>query len=262
VGATQPVDRCRGRLLGKLRRTTRRWPMLGPGERVALGISGGRDSLALALLVAAHSRTLPVPLELIGLHVALDSGGLAAPLGDEVHRWCARLGFTVIELEPRLDATEMPPLSCFGCAHVRRRTLLEAADARGMRQLALGHHADDVVETWLMGLLYTGNAEALRPCRSYFDGSVVVVRPLYEIKNSELVRLTRLAQAPVHPGRCPQDGRTRRARVKAALGALGTDQRRVRRQVFWAAVRQLEARQRDNGSVPDGKPRAAGGEGG
>ena len=95
----------------------------------------------------------------------------------------------------------------------------------------------------------TGSAEAMQPTRSYFDGSLGVVRPLYEMTRGELSRLARLGKAPVVPESCPAESGTRRARVTAALGALGSDQKRVRRQLFWAAVRQLGAIEDASGSA-------------
>jgi tRNA(Ile)-lysidine synthase TilS/MesJ len=213
--------------------------MLEPGDRVAVGLSGGADSLALAALLARLAPTLAPPLELVGLHVCLAAEGRTDGLPEPIHRWCASQGLALVEVPPRLDPAESPPLECFSCARVRRRTLLEAADGRGCRALALGHHADDVVETWLMSLLYTGSAETLAPRRDYFDGAVTVIRPLYEIRREELGRLLRLCGAPEPVRTCGREGAGRRELVQRALSVFGRDQRRVRRQLFWAAVRGL-----------------------
>ena len=142
------------------------------------------------------------------------------------------------EIDARLDGAEELPLDCFACARARRRTLLEAADQRGAGYVALGHHADDVVETWLLSLMYTGSPETIPAVRSYFDGAVTVVRPLYELQRGELVRLTRLAGFPEPVERCRREDEARREKVRQALAAMGNDQKLVRRQLYWAAVRQ------------------------
>ena len=237
---TTDLDRCVGRLSGKLRRTARRWPVLPEGECVMLAVSGGIDSLAMAYLVCEHNRRLQRPMEASAIHVRLDADGPTDELPESTARWLRSRGLEVAEVEARLDGSEELPLDCFACARARRRTLLEAAEAGGASHVALGHHADDVVETWLLSLMYTGNAETIPPVRSYFDGAVTIVRPLYELQRRELVRLGRLADFPEPVARCRREDEARRERIQRALSALGRDQNLVRRQLYWAAVRQIE----------------------
>jgi tRNA 2-thiocytidine biosynthesis protein TtcA len=235
------LSRCEGRLLGKLRRTARRWPVLPEGARLALAISGGVDSLAMAYLVGRHNRRLKDPLDLVALHVCLDTHGVTTGLPEPIKSWLDSSGLSLIEIEPRLESPEVDQLECFACAKIRRRTLLEAGEGCGASHVALGHHADDVVETWLMSLLYTGNAEAIPPVREYFGGAVTIVRPLYELKKGELVRLARLADLPEAAPGCTMEALAKRDKVQGALRALGRDQTLVRRQLFWAAVNQIES---------------------
>jgi tRNA(Ile)-lysidine synthase TilS/MesJ len=91
--------------------------------------------------------------------------------------------------------------------------------------------------------MYSGKPEVLPPVRSYFDGAVTVVRPLYELRRSELRRLARLAVFPEPVARCRREDEARREKVREALSALGRDQNLVRRQLYWAAVRQYEESQ-------------------
>ncbi len=179
----------------------------------------------------------------MGLHVRLDSDGATPGVGEAVHDWFGDLGIQLVEVPARLDGGEELPLDCHRCATIRRRTLLEAAEARGCSHVALGHHADDVVETFLLSLFYTGNGALMPPVRSYFDGAMTLVRPLFEIQRRELERLARLGAFPVQPEGCRAAGEGRRQRVVSALAALGRDQRLVRRQLFWAVVRHGEQNQ-------------------
>ena len=208
---------------------------------MAVAISGGVDSLALVYLLVEHRRTQRLPVELVGIHVRLDADGETAGLDPSVADWCAEIGLAVEQVLPRFDVSDEPPFDCFHCARLRRRTLLEAADRAGCTRLALGHHADDVVETWLTALFYTGRAEAMVPVRSYFDGAVTVVRPLFEMQKRELLRLGRLADVPASAVSCSREADNRRVRIVEALRALGRDEGLVRRQLFWAAVRDFES---------------------
>jgi tRNA 2-thiocytidine biosynthesis protein TtcA len=235
---TTDLQRCTGRLLGKVRQTARRWPVLPEGERMLLAISGGIDSLAMAYLVGEHARTLKRPPEVSAIHVRLDADRRGAGLSRDIARWLASRELELAEVEGRLDGAEIPPLDDRARARAIRRTLLEAADHRGVRQVALGHHADDVVEIWLTSLMYTGSAETIPPVRSYFDGAVTLVRPLFELWRREIQRLGQLADFPESSAGCRRQGEERRERVREALSVLGRDQKLVRRQLYLAAVRE------------------------
>lgn len=205
-----------------------------------MAVSGGLDSLAMAYLVTEHNRRLAIRLRLRAVHVRLDADGATGGLSQPILSWLGERGLEVVEVEPRLDAAEVKDLDCFACARARRRTLLETAERLGASHVALGHHADDVVETWLLALFFSGTGEVMPPVRSYFDGVVTVVRPLYELKSKELRRLARLARLPSPMAPCPRESEARRGKIRAALASLGRDQDLVRRHLFWAVVRHLE----------------------
>ena len=207
---------------------------------MAVAISGGVDSLAMAYLLVRNNPTLRSPLDLRGFHVRLGAEGPTEGVTEEVRAFCADIGLGLEEVMPRFEVTDVAPFDCYRCARVRRRTLLEVASGAGYSHLSLGHHADDVVETWLLSLFYTGRGDALSPSRSYFEGAVTVVRPLYELRKPEIERLARLASFPTASPVCGRENDARRRRVADALASLGRDQKVVRRQLFWAAVRQLE----------------------
>lgn len=234
------LEACLGRLTVKVRRAARRWSVLEDGARVAVGVSGGRDSLALVELLHAVSLQLQRPLTLVGVHVTLDGDGRASRLPEAHREFLERRGVPLEEVVPPVEAELDGPLECFRCAQWRRRALLTAARDRGCPLLALGHHADDVVETWLVSMLYTGSPEVLVPRRSYFGGAVTLVRPAWLLKRGELARLHRLAGAPEPVPPCSRAASSRRARAGDVLRALGRDERTVRRQLFWAAARAFE----------------------
>ena len=195
----------------------------------------------MAYLLSEHNRRIKEPLKLTAIHVLLDASGATSGLSREIKAWLEDRGLRLVEVEARLDGSEDLPLKCFACGRARRRTLLESAEAHGASHVALGHHADDVVETWLMSLFYTGSPEAMPPLRSYFGGAVTITRPLYELQKGELGRLSRLAEIPQPAAKCIREDDSKRQKVRTVLASLGKDQKLVKRQLFWAAVRQLES---------------------
>ena len=235
------LEKCAGRLLGKMRRTSRRWPVLPRGSKVALGVSGGLDSLAMAYLVTEFNRTLKTKIGVMAVHVRRDARGETTGLDPRISSWLEERNVEVVEVPPRLDAGNGDALDCFACSCARWRTLLETVDGLGVDLVALGHHADDVVETWLLALFYTGTAELIPPVRPYFDGSVTVVRPLYELRRKELRRVVRLARLPEAMGGCTREEEARREKVRTALASFGKDQDLVRRQLYRAIVRQIDS---------------------
>ena len=207
---------------------------------MGLAISGGLDSLVMADLIGEYNRRLQRPLDLLAIHICLDGDGATDGLSVAIRQWLDSLGMELIETTPRVEAPEATKLDCFSCSRIRRRALLETGEQCGASHIALGHHADDVVETWLMSLMFSGTADAIPPVRSYFDGAVTVVRPLYELKKGELRRLARLADLPQPVSPCTMERDGKREKTRTVLGALGRDQVLVRRQLYWAAVRQIE----------------------
>lgn len=245
------ADRCAGRILGKMRRITRRWKLFEGGARIALGLSGGRDSLVMLELMARMRQQWHPPLKLIAMHVRLDAGGEGPELPRRISDWVESLDLEMIEVSPRQEIPR-EGLRCFSCSRIRRRSLFEEAERRGYQLVALGHHADDVVETWLMSLLYSGSGDALPPRRDYFDGAISVIRPMIEIRRAEIARLARLAMLPVPIPPCPLEEGGKRAKVENALRSLRPDEKLVRRQLFWAAMRDLGASVRECGA-PEGR---------
>ena len=232
------ADRCAGRLLGKMRRSARRWELYEGGSRIALGISGGRDSLVMLELMASMRESWHPPLELTALHIRLDAGGVAGELPSPIHDRARQHKVDIIEIIP--ESRLLPEkLSCFECSRIRRRTLFEEAASRGFPLVALGHHADDVVETWLMSLFYSGSGDSLPPRRDYFGASISVIRPMIEIRRAEIIRMARLAELPAPAPACPLEDTGKRRKIEEALKCLRPDEKLVRRHLFWTAMRNL-----------------------
>jgi len=230
------ADRAAGRMLGKMRRSARKWAFFESGTKVALAVSGGLDSLVMVELMSRFGLRWFPRLEMIALHIRLDARGTGENLNPEITEYIRSRGVELVEIDPR---QEIPPeeIHCFECSRIRRRSLFEEAEKLGYPVVALGHHADDLVETWLMSLFYSGTPDLLLPMREYFEGAVSVIRPMIELQRRELKRLARLTEIPEPMAPCPLETQGRRESISRALAQLRPDEQRVRRHLFHAALR-------------------------
>jgi tRNA 2-thiocytidine biosynthesis protein TtcA len=232
-------------LLKPVARACKEFDLLAEGDRVAVAVSGGKDSRALLDLLLRYGERVPFSYDLVALHVVGTSAGFPdrsaersrRSLRPELAPWFRELGveyhFAPLELPPE----EPLPLDCHRCAWNRRRALFIAAAELGCNKLAFGHHADDAAATTLLSLMYGGRLETMRPRREFFDAQVTLVRPLIYVPEKELVRYAKVAGFPAQPPSCPQGLTSKRAQVKALLRRFGRDQKQIRANL-WRAARE------------------------
>ncbi len=213
------------------------WSMIEHGERVAVGLSGGKDSLSLLWLLAERRRRVPISFDILAVHVemgfhSVDTAALAG--------FCQGLGveFMVVETDfgPRAHSPENRENSpCFFCAMHRRRELFQLAAASGCRKLALAHHQDDIFETFLLNLLYAGHISTMLPVQPFFGGEIVVIRPLALCSADLTRRFSAHLGLPVQPACCPSASLGHRAVMRQWLEERHLENKKVRSS-FWHAL--------------------------
>lgn len=205
------------RLLGEMRRADQAYQLIQPGDRIAVGVSGGKDSLCLLALLAAYRRFCPAPFELEAICLKIGDPfpweGLAAFCRER------QVPFTLVE-EALLPVLEKEKSPCSLCARLRRGILLQKAEEMRCNKLALGHHREDVMETYLMSAFFEGRFYALSPKRAMEKGQITVIRPLIDMKEGSLLALAKRLEFPVIKNPCPVDGRTKRQEMKETLREL------------------------------------------
>ena len=209
-------------ILKKLGAAVREFDMIREDDRIAVAVSGGKDSLGLLRLLQAYRRSAGVRFELAAMHVLGDARGVIAlhpPLGE----WLAAQEVPQRIVMPALAADDEPPLTCQRCTWLRRKALFQAADDLGCNVVAFAHHADDAAQTTLLNLLYGGNVRTLAPCANYFEGRFRLIRPLLYVPETDLKRFARASNIPPPPPACPRSDNSRRRRVAEMLKLLGRD---------------------------------------
>jgi tRNA 2-thiocytidine biosynthesis protein TtcA len=222
-------------MLKDINRAIRDYQMIADGDRVAVAVSGGKDSLSLLRLLDLRRKQVPERYELVAIHVLGDSRGPETPEHPPLLDWLRASGYEYAVEPLRLPEGEALPLGCQRCTWNRRKALFEAAQRLGCRVVAFGHHADDLAHTTLLNLLYHGKVETMAPRREYFDGALRLVRPLCYTAEGDLRRFARACSQqgddsqqadtsqhaarafPPPPPTCPQSDHSRRQLARDLL---------------------------------------------
>jgi len=221
---TQAIDpdRLAFFILKNLGKAVRQYGMIRPRDRIAVAVSGGKDSLSLVHLLQFYRRAAGIDFEIAAVHVLGDATGvtgLHVPLRD----WLAAESLPFRIVSPEVTAGEELPLGCQRCTWLRRKALFQAADSLGCNVVAFAHHADDAAQTTLLNLLYGSQVRTLAPVADYFEGRFRLIRPLLLVPESDLAHLARASGFPAPPPACPRAGDSRRKLMGEMLKLLGRD---------------------------------------
>lgn len=221
-------------------RSINRFSMIRENETILLGISGGKDSLALALALSLRLKWLPISYRLQGLHIDWQEYPVPESEKERLHHF-----FSVLNIPFRSIRTTMFPdsfkgeFNCYLCSRNRRRIFFETAREMGIRKVALGHHLDDLVETTMINLFFRGSFESMRPVQDFFSGEVQVIRPMCEVKEQVVKRLVSFLDFPVVKPDCPYHETNIRAKLKPIVKELSHLDRYAREHVF-SALQKLD----------------------
>ncbi len=219
-------------LFSKMRRASREFNLIEAGDRIAIGLSGGKDSTLLLYAMAVLKRTLPCDFEIAAVSLDLGWGNDYT----EMAAFCAHLEvpFSIIpsEIGPLIFEERKEKNPCSLCARMRRGAINNWAHDHGFNKVALGHHMDDVIETLLMSLFYEGRIHTFAP-RSYLTRSeVTVIRPLIYVAEDDITRIGQRLSLPIIINRCPADGKTTRSEIKDLLTTLSKDNPRIKERIM------------------------------
>ena len=229
------------KLLSYTRRAVDDYGMIESGDKIAVGISGGKDSLALLYALNGLKRFYPNPFTIEAITVSVLKEMDLTP----IKALCEELNvpYTVISTEIGeivfKERKEENP--CSLCAKMRKGAFNEQAKALGCNKVAYAHHKDDIVETMLMSLIYEGRFHSFSPY-TYLDRmDLTVIRPLMYVPEADIIGFKNQYHLPVCKNPCPADGHTRREYVKNVVRTLTTENPGAKERMFTAIV---------NGKIP------------
>lgn len=227
------------RILGFTRRAVDDYHMIEPGDRIAVGVSAGKDSLTLLTALAALRRFYPIPYELCAITVDMGFPGADfTPIAD----YCKALDVPyrvvssdIAEIVFNIRKEKNP---CALCANMRRGALNAAAKEWGCRRVALGHHFDDVVNTFMLNLFFEGRIGCFSPVTYLSRADLYLIRPLLYAQEKDVEYYVRhTPRLPVMASLCPENHATERENMKGLLHELEKNNKGLRYRIFGAICR-------------------------
>ena len=230
------------RILSLVRRCVEDYDMIQAGDRVAVGVSGGKDSITLLAALARLREFYPKPftVEAYTLDMGHVDGGVGMDFAP-VAEYCKQIDvpFTLLpsEIHHIIFDLRKEKNPCSMCAKMRRGALNQAILDKGFNKLALGHHYDDAVETFLMSLLFEGRINCFQPVTNLDRTGIVQIRPMLYIHEKTLDNFAARMNLPVLQNRCPVDKITKRGEVKQLIFELSKTYPDLKERIFGAMQR-------------------------
>ncbi len=218
------------RVLGK---AVHRYDMISDKDRIAVGLSGGKDSLTLFWLLNERLRRVPIEYKLFPIYIDPGfDGGFAEPLS----LYCKEQGYDLT-----VDFTDNGVVAhseknrenpCFLCAKLRRRRIFEIAKELKCNRVALAHNKDDLIETLFLNMCYAGEIATMKPSQSFFGGEFDLIRPLCYADEDSIRKFAAQQNFPVFENPCPTAGISKRKEIKDILKRLYASNRKTKGNIF------------------------------
>lgn len=223
------------KMMGLVRRCVDDYRMILPGERIAVGVSGGKDSLVLLQVLAGLRQYMDFTLEAVTVDMGLgmDYSGIA--------ELCQKLDvpFHLVETQigPIIFEHRKEKNPCSMCSKMRRGALNQAILDLGIHKIALGHHYDDAVETFVMSLVYEGRISCFQPVTDLDRTGVIQIRPMLYVHEKTVENFAARMALPVLQNRCPVDKLTKREEIKKLVYDLSKTYPDLKERIFGAMQR-------------------------
>lgn len=232
------MDKLLNEFTGTVRRAVDDYDMIAENDKIAVGVSGGKDSMILLAALNHLKSFYPKPFELEAITIELGFEGMDfAPVADYCREHgipytCLKTDIKEIVFDVRQEDNP-----CSLCAKMRRGALNDAIRSRGISKLALGHHFDDAVETFMLSLLFEGRISCFRPVTFLDRSGVTQIRPLIYAGEQKIANVASALKLPIVENPCPQDKASKRKEIKDLLSSMCADYPDMKSKVFGAMQR-------------------------
>lgn len=227
-------DRLAYYLLKGMNKAIRDYRMILDGDRIAVAVSGGKDSFTLLYLLWFRQQRVPERYEILAVHVRTRGVNGAPCVAFDIRSALERTGLPPLPLE-MVDISEQPD-HCSRCSFLRRKAIFETAQSLGCNKIALGHHADDAAQTTLLNLVFHGKVETLHPTRQFFRGQLILIRPLIYLPEKKIARFAQACDFPLQTIPCSYSSQSRRALMKDIIRILEHEYPKVKINLFRAGL--------------------------
>ncbi|MDD3807932.1 MAG: ATP-binding protein [Candidatus Marinimicrobia bacterium] len=211
------------------------YKMLADGDKIAVAVSGGKDSLTLLRLLLDRKSFVPINYDLVALHIDM---GYPKSIANKLEKYFKKLNvkYRIIKSDV-LKKTDKDKINCFWCSWNRRKELFIAANKLGCTKIALGHHMDDIIETMLLNLFFQGEISAMVPKQELFKGKITLIRPLAYVEERLIERFAKEAGLGHDTCTCPHSivsNRNRLGRIIREMERVCPD---VKKNIFRSVKR-------------------------
>jgi tRNA 2-thiocytidine biosynthesis protein TtcA len=194
------------------------YKMLSDGDKIAVAVSGGKDSLTLLRVLNDRRAFVPIKYDILAVHIDL---GYPRSCAKPLEKYFKKIGVKYhIEKVDALRKTKRKDINCFWCSWNRRKALFETSNRFGCTKVALGHHKDDVIETILLNLFFQGEISAMSPKQELFKGKIIIIRPLVYVEEDLIKRFVRTADFSTFDCKCPNSVTSNRTRIAKIISEL------------------------------------------
>lgn len=228
-------DTAMRKVVSHVRSAVEDYDMIADGDRIAVGVSGGKDSMVLLCVLAKLAEFYPKKFTVVGLTLETGYGAdfskveeLCAKLGIEYHIKETNIKEVVFDIRKESNP-------CSLCANLRRGALNTMAKEYGCNKIALGHHNDDVLETFFLSLMYEGRISCFDPVTYLNRIDITLLRPMIYVRERDVKAAARNNELPIVKNPCPADGETKRQEMKELIYRLEQEQHPgLRKRLFHA----------------------------
>lgn len=229
------------KLMSRMRAAMEKYDMIQDGDRIAVGLSGGKDSVALLAALAEMRRFYPAKFDLVAVTVDMRFDGVDTDY-TVFEEFCKKIDVPYVikrtELADIIFNIRKESNPCSLCAKMRRGILHDIALENGCNKVALGHHMDDAVETFFMNLLKGGNISSFFPVTYMSRKNLYIIRPMVLATESLVVGAVKHFNLPVEKSKCPMDKTSEREKTKDLVKMLNKEYPQLREKVIGAMQRR------------------------